>query len=120
MSEKMSVEDFRKLISGTGSGPKKSKMNNTRVEVEGKKYDSKREAKRAGELILLQNAGEITALMEQVKFHFTDESYIADFVYMDRKTGAFIVEDSKGHRTATYVHKRRLMLKYYNIKILET
>ncbi len=120
MSEKMSVEAFRQLMNGQTPKAKKSKMSNVKTVVDGKSYDSKKEALRASELLLRVKAGEITALMEQVTYHFADTKYIADFVYLDRSTGQYVVEDVKGHRTATYIHKRKLMLKYYNIKILES
>lgn len=50
-------------------------------------------------------------------------SYVADFVYIDNATGEKVVEDAKGYRGgATYqlfVHKRKLMLEIYGIKVVE-
>lgn len=107
------------------------------------KYHSKREHDRAFELQLLQRAGIISDLQEQVKFVLIPTqrepatvgprggkkpgkvieqecTYIADFVYTNTATGAKIVEDSKGFRTKDYIIKRKLMLYVYGIRIYET
>lgn len=93
-------------------------------------YDSKREGRRAGELRLMQHAGLISNLREQVKFVLIPTqrdndgnllekecAYYADFVY-DRD-GLTIVEDTKGFRTPEYKLKRKLMLHVHGIKINE-
>lgn len=71
-------------------------------------YDSKKESKRATELKLLQRAGEITSLAEQVPFvilegFITKDGkkirsivYNADFVYYDFKLKSLVIEDTKG------------------------
>ena len=52
-------------------------------------------------------------------------SYVADFVYIDNATGHKVVEDAKGYKNtsaATYqlfVHKRKMMLEIYGIKVKE-
>lgn len=95
-------------------------------------YASAREAKRAQELKLLEAAGKITNLREQVEYILIPKQqgerackYIADFVYreipddpnlaMRRDT----VEDSKGYRDPVYRIKRKLMLKVHGIRIRE-
>lgn len=90
-------------------------------------YASKKEAKRAGELKLLEQLGEISDLLKQVKYVLIpkDElgkevSYTADFVYWDNGQQQTIVEDVKGFRTPVYKLKRRLMWHQYDIKIKET
>lgn len=127
--------------------PKKNKLNAEKCG----KYASKREAQRAWELKMLQRAGKISNLQEQVKFvlipAFYEEiprigkrgkpvkpkrvclqrelAYWADFVYIDNATREKVVEDSKGYRNtaaATYrlfVHKKKLMLEKYGIKVVE-
>jgi hypothetical protein len=45
-------------------------------------------------------------------------SYVADFTYIEN--GMFVVEDVKGHRTAEYILKRKLMLRIHGIRIRET
>jgi len=98
------------------------------VRVDG--YHSKKEAKRSAALIILQRAGVITDLQEQVKFELiptqrTEDgktersvSYIADFVY--KEDGKLIVEDSKGFKTTDYIIKRKLMLFIHGITVRET
>lgn len=111
----------------------------------GEEFDSKREARRYQELVLLQKAGEICDLKRQVKFiliptqYETYErygkrgqrlkdgrrllekecAYFADFQYRDTRTGKLVVEDAKGVRTDEYKIKRKLMLSVHNIKIRE-
>ena len=97
-------------------------------------YDSKREAKRAAELKLLEKAGEITSLQEQVPYELIPSQYrivngkrrcieramkyIADFQYVD-KDGNTVVEDAKGFRTEVYRIKKKLMLYFHDIQIKE-
>lgn len=95
-------------------------------------YASKREAQRASELKLLERAGKISGLKEQVRFELIpkqiDElghllerecSYIADFCYIDLATGKNVVEDAKGYKTPEYIIKRKLMLFMHGIRIKE-
>lgn len=94
------------------------------TEVNGITFDSRKEAKRYKELLLLLKAGEIGLLELQVPYQLNEGGthslkYIADFVYV-RKDGTKVVEDCKGFRTREYIKKRKLMLKIHNIKIYET
>ena len=95
-------------------------------------YASKAEARRAAELKLLERAGKIENLGEQVKYEIIPRQkgpdgkvierachYIADFVYTDAATGMEIVEDCKGFRTPEYVIKRKLMLCLHGIRVKE-
>lgn len=118
-----------------------SKYGARKVRYKGTVYDSKREARRAVELHLLEKAGKITDLQEQVKFVLIPTqrepdtvgkrggikagkviekecAYIADFVYTD-ENGQRIVEDTKGFKTKDYIIKRKLMLYRYGIKVRE-
>jgi hypothetical protein len=88
-------------------------------------YDSKREARRAEDLRLLESAGEISDLQDKPKFLLIPKQgaeravhYIADFAY--RRAGELVVEDCKGFRTDVYVIKRKLMLFVHSIAVLET
>ena len=65
-------------------------------------YASKKEAKRAQELKLMEKAGEIFELQEQVKFVLIPKqegerecSYFADYTYVEEHTLDYIVEDVK-------------------------
>lgn len=108
-----------------------TKYNNKKITVDGQIFDSKKEANRYKELLLLEKAGEIKDLRTQVKFKLIpaqrDEatgkvierecSYKADFVYEEE--GETVVEDVKGFRTKDYIIKRKLMLYRYGIRISE-
>ena len=92
-----------------GKQKKPPKYHNRRTELDGKTYDSAREAGRAAELKLLVAAGEIAAVFEQVNFRLPGGVvYRADFVLL-RWDGTFTIEDAKGVRTKEYSIKRRLM-----------
>jgi hypothetical protein len=109
---------------------KESKYHNKPCVVEGKKFDSRKEARRYGELCFLERAGEIRNLKRQVKFELIPKQdgerachYKADFTYYEKdKNGEwqYIVEDCKGMRTDVYKIKRKLMLRIYSIRIRET
>jgi len=78
-------------------------------------YASKWEAERGAELLLLESQGFVRNLRFQVWFHLVVnghkiESYIADAVFVDVRTGKETIEDSKaGLITDTYRRKRKWM-----------
>lgn len=109
--------------------------------VDGLIHDSKKEARRWNELLLLERAGKIKDLKRQVKFVLIPAqrepkiigvrggikqgkiierecSYVADFTYTD-KNGNYVVEDTKGIKTKDYIIKRKLMLYVHEIRIKE-
>ncbi len=91
--------------------------------VDGRRFASKKEAKRYGELKLLQQAGKISDLVCQVRFPLTVNeqlvcTYVADFTYFE--DGHLIVEDAKGKRTGEYKLKAKLMKACRGIVIRET
>ena len=112
-----------------------SKYHNKKVVFNNIKFDSKFEAKRYSELLLLERAGAITNLELQKSFELIPTqyetlangkrgkcleravTYRADFVYIEN--GKQVVEDTKGFRTPEYVIKRKMMLYKYGIKIKE-
>lgn len=107
-----------------------NKFHARKVKVDGIIFDSKKEANRYCELMILQRAGKIQNLQRQVRYllipaQYDDEgnriesycNYIADFVY--RENGKLIVEDVKGFKTPEYILKRKLMLSVYGIRIKE-
>lgn len=88
-------------------------------------YASKKEANRAAMLKLMQLAGDISDLREQVEYELIPKQdgeravkYRADFVYKDRH-GILVAEDVKGFRTDSYIIKRKLMLFVHGVKITE-
>lgn len=104
---------------------KVSKYRNKKTEVDGIVFDSAKEATRYKELLILLKAGEIGHLERQVPFELNEGGthslkYVADFVYIDARTGEKITEDCKGCRTKEYLKKRRLMKKVHKISIKES
>lgn len=120
------------------------KYGNKKITVDGVTFDSKKEYLRWCELCLLEKAGHITDLRRQVKYELIPAqyeeyerysektgkhlknglrcvekecSYIADFVY--KQDGKTVVEDTKGVRTEAYIIKRKMMLYFHGIRILE-
>jgi hypothetical protein len=96
----------------------------------GKPFDSAAEARRWGDLQLLQRAGQITELQRQVRYQLVPSQrdadgkavrpvhYVADFRYRDTQ-GRDVVEDVKGVATPVYRLKRALMLMCFGITIKE-
>ncbi|TXH10614.1 MAG: DUF1064 domain-containing protein, partial [Hyphomicrobiaceae bacterium] len=81
---------------------KKSKYRNKKVEIDGLKFDSQKEANRWFVLLAMQAQGEIENLHRQVRFKCVVNDhkicdYVADFVYM--KDGLRVVEDVKSEVT---------------------
>jgi hypothetical protein len=100
-----------------------SKYRNLKTELDGLKFDSRKEARRYVELRMMERAGAIEGLELQVRFPLVVGGvkvceYVADFVY--RVGGVRIVEDCKGIKTPVYKLKKRLMLAVHGIEILET
>lgn len=103
-----------------------NKFNAEKTESNGRIFDSGDEAKRAVDLQWLLHLGKISNLRYQVRFEIIPKQegesaaeYIADFTYKD-ENGNYVVEDVKGHLTAEYRLKRKLMLLVHGIRILET
>ena len=102
---------------------KLGKYKSERITVDGIKFDSKHEARRYGELKMLERGKAIKGLQLQVTYPLIVNGilvakYRADFVYNDI-SGAVIVEDAKGFRTPAYKIKKKLMLALYGVKIKE-
>ena len=122
-----------------------TKYNAQKCVVDGITFDSRKEANRYCELKLLERGHVITDLRLQVEFvlipnqYRTEERYgkngrrlkdkqillerkccyIADFVYVDNRTGETVVEDAKGMRVEPYQVKKKLMLWVHGIQIKE-
>ncbi len=115
---------------------KPTKYRAVRTVVDGHKFASKKEARRYGELKLLQKAGFICDLKLQPKIKLSANgvdicTYIGDFFYYKRghfkvsenqvggEAGKFIYEDVKGMRTPIYRLKKKLVLALTGITITE-
>lgn len=112
----MKIADYRKIKG-------KSKYRNIKTYHNGKLYDSKKEAKRAGELDLLVRAGVVKGYEDQPKFPIVHKkikicTYVGDFL-VQYPDGRAEVEDVKGVRTAIYKLKKKLVRAFYGIEIKE-
>lgn len=99
------------------------KYRNKKTMVDGKKFDSKLEARRYCQLIRLQECGIISNLKCQVRYPLEINGqlichYVADFSYRDIDQKE-IVEDAKGVRTRDYIIKKKLMLAIHGIRVKE-
>jgi hypothetical protein len=106
--------------------PKQNKYRNERTEVDGKKFASKKEAKRYTELKILERKEEIHFLKTQAVFRIEVNGqlickYLADFTYY-RDTN-LVVEDTKSEITRknpVFRLKKKLVKAVLGIEILET
>lgn len=104
------------------------------TEVEGRKFASRREAKRYSELRLLERVKAIGDLECQPVFPLCVvkvykngwpieiaivAKYIADFQYTNLKTGEIVVEDVKGFKTPVYALKKKLVEAIHGITVTE-
>lgn len=100
--------------------------------VDGIKFPSLKEARRWGELRLMERAGEIRGLRRQVKIDLQGQNgplrtrtgkamkLTVDFVYEDRRLNwAQVYEDSKGTPTRDY-EVRRAVAQAMGIEVTET
>lgn len=100
----------------------RSKYGAKKTVLDGIRFDSKAEARRWSELLLLQSAGKISDLVRQVPFELAPKikytgaaratpalRMVVDFVYID-ETGETIYEDCKGVVTEGARIKRHLMM----------
>ena len=93
-------------------------------------YASAKEAKRAAELKLLEKAGKIRNLREQVVYELLPKqegerkvTYRADFVYEQVDSLGKVhkvCEDVKGFSTSYYILKRKMLLFFHGIQIRQT
>ena len=107
-----------------------TKYLNKKVVVNGEKFDSKKEKMRFDELLLMEQAGEITDLKLQHDFTLQEAftttdgervraiRYRADFTYYD-SAGNWIIEDAKGMKTDIYKLKKKMMAQK-GYRIIET
>ena len=120
-----------------------NKYYNKKCTVNGIIFDSRKEARRYQELLLLERAGVIKSLQRQVKYVLIPAqyesferygkngqeltpgkklierecAYVADFVYVE--DGKTVIEDTKGFKTKDFIIKRKLMLHIHGIRIRE-
>lgn len=145
MTEHISIADYLRLIKkGKQGGRQVAEIVNRSQKYNAKPirddtgkqvYASKKEGKRALELLQMERAGLIFNLKEQPRFPFKANrkrgmsyplvyksgrvvTYVADFEYTD-EFGERIIEDVKGMRTPVYKIKQAAMWAYYGLEISE-
>ena len=119
-----------------------SKYHSQKVSIAEEIFQSKKEARRWLELKNMEANGLISGLQRQKKFVLVpaqyepdttgprggkikgkllerEVAYYADFVYFDEHEKDFVIEDTKGVRTAEYIIKRKLMLWLNGYQIRE-
>ena len=101
--------------------PVKTKYRSEATIVDGIRFSSKKEARRWGELKLLERGAEISFLERQVKIALVGMTgpiltptgrqahYVADFLYFDTRGCCRVIEDAKGYRTKEYLLKRAIL-----------
>lgn len=133
MTERMSIAQLNELQAGlVGKKRRGNKFGAEKTTLDGKTFDSGKEAKRYATLKLLERRGDITELRTQVEFVLIPKQrkpsggferaakYKADFTY--RSEGVLVVEDAKSDATRVlpdYVLRRKLMLQVHQIEIRE-
>jgi len=110
----------------SGKAEKRSKYNNVKVQLDGLVFDSKKEAAKYGELLLLKRAGEVIDFKHHPKAFVLQGgyrcpqngkwirpiTYTPDFwiLYAD---GREVWIDTKGYRTEVYKIKLKLFREKY-------
>lgn len=102
---------------------KRSKYGNTRVEVDGKKFDSIHEADVYRGLMMRVRAGELKCVCCQVPFDLPGGiKYIADFVTIDhemRIEGVYDAKSAATKKNRVYINKKKQMRACWGIEIRE-
>lgn len=118
-------------LCGSSESGKKSKYGNRVTYVGEVKFDSAREAERYTVLMIRLGAGEIEKLKIQPEFTITEsyqmpdgrrvkaQRYRADFSYVVKDTGEYVVEDVKteGTKTQVFINKAKLIYEKYGIDV---
>lgn len=121
----MNVEDYKKLVKKT----KSSKFNNVKSEIDGYKFDSKKESEFYGSLKIKKQAGLIKDFKMQVPYEIIVNNirianYFLDFL-VENNDGTIEYIDIKGKdkktnkfiKTGVFALKKRLVEAIYGIKI---
>lgn len=104
----------------------RNKYGNIKIEIDGRRFDSKKEGDRYRDLLLLEAAGEIHCLVLQPKYElqgafyhggrpYRPITYTADFQYWEKDE--LVVEDVKSWITkkqADYVIRKKLFLRQHS------
>jgi hypothetical protein len=125
------VLERRVIRLGSAGQPTSSKYRNKPTEVDGLRFDSKKEATRWKQLRLLEANGEVRNIQRQVTYPLTVAGklvckYKADFVYEELRKGQWnsVTEDVKGQTNGGPMRifrlKAKLMQAIHGIEIRVT
>lgn len=116
---KVNLEDFMCKLKNNTAEHKKSKYGANKVEIDGIKFDSQKEADYYSELKLRLAAGEIKGFCRQAEFVLAKNTrYKADFIVFNNDGTSEII-DVKGFKTDVYKLKKKLFEDKFNLKIME-
>ena len=103
-----------------------TKYHNRKTMHQGIRFDSRKEADRYQELLLLEQAGLIRSIELQPRYNLIVNGhklgfYRGDFRYEEVATGRSVLEDVKSPitKTAVYQLKKKLIKAIYDIEISE-
>lgn len=131
-----SEEDYQDFLNKNKikmpSKPKRNKYGNVKTEVDGIKFDSKKEAEYYCQLKLLKQAGEIKDFGLQPRYELQPTfrkngtthrsiTYVADFI-IDNNDGTTEIVDIKGMETQVFKIKKKMFEYKYpdlNLKIVK-
>lgn len=112
--------------------PKQSKFHNQKTEIDGMKFDSKKEAEQYLILKARKQAGEIKDFKRQVRFilqgpfklngkNYRKIEYIADFVVTDLEDNMKVIDvkASKKFQDPVYRLKKKFFMRRYQVEITE-
>lgn len=114
---RMSAAEYREATKPA----KPRKYRNTPTEVDGRRFDSKKEARRYVYLKALEREGEISALILQPRYPLIVNGlhvcvYVGDFEYRDA-AGRTVTEDAKGVKTPEFILKAKLFHALYGREV---
>ena len=119
VTERMSVADLHALQAKPKGEKNAAGKNSKRTFLHGLWFDSRKEALRWGDLLLLQHSGAISDLQRQVRIPLYGQNgpiftptgkhmvYKADFTYIE--AGSLVIEDAKGHAADIYILKKAIL-----------
>lgn len=115
------LEALRKRNKQLEAIVKRNKYHARKIEIDGIRFDSQKEADRYCDLRLLQRAGEIISIEPHPVYPIKIEGkpickVILDFAYCD-KYGALHVEDVKGKDTPVSRLKRKMVEAVYGFRV---
>lgn len=116
MQEHWTLEQYKEYQQ---KGSKKSKYGAVKTQIDGYKFDSKKEADYYTELKIRLQANDIKGFCLQPIFILAPGlKYKADFIVF-LNDGTTEIIDVKGFKTKEYITKKKVLEDKYNLKIIE-